>query len=536
MRLNYYYNFKNTVRFFMNIDNLDYNSVNDEERTWSSPFKFRIRKDDKSFRTLYIPNIYNFKNAYNYYEKSLKNNGLDFEKLEELDSNKRMKISYKLGEFKEKSYDEWQLDDYNKLIKYDILIRCDIKSFYKNIYTHYIFNDLTNVSDRPIYCLNNGRTAGLIMGNYLSLFSAELLSAKISSKLEEKISDSKIKCEFSYFSDDFYFFTNYENKEKVINIFDEVLEKFDLEKNEEKVKIYDYLSYTNDDIIEKFWKKLTRESKEQQYEHLKEIEQKKRKYDNNLFITNQLVYRLNKLDEYKKKRVFIVNFFKSNFFRNIDFRNTFLSKYNYHQILYLIREFPEIILYISKIFDSFDEFKSEKFINTIKDFYIDSLKSNYFEEQLYYLYLLNRLNSLKKIKSKDICDLVFKTENVILIAYYIENEMLDEEHIEKIKNYDDESYWLVYYYLIKKDLLLYLDLEKSIERYLIPRNAKGTISIAYKNFYLDNLRKKNDILVDLNEVEDLVNIYFDEKYNFDEEIDFDEEEYINETYYDEDLY
>lgn len=61
--------------------------------------------------------------------------------------------------------------------------------------------------------------------------------------------------------------------------------------------------------------------------------------NNNLFFTNQLIYRLNKLEDYRKKRVFIVNFFKSAFFRTIDFRITYFNEYNYHQILYLINTY-----------------------------------------------------------------------------------------------------------------------------------------------------------------------------------------------------
>lgn len=68
MRLNYYYNFKNTIRFFMNIEQMDFSSVVNDKKSWSAPFIFRIKKDNCSFRKLQIPNIYNFKLAYDYYK------------------------------------------------------------------------------------------------------------------------------------------------------------------------------------------------------------------------------------------------------------------------------------------------------------------------------------------------------------------------------------------------------------------------------------------------------------------------------------
>lgn len=56
--------------------------------------------------------------------------------------------------------------------------------------------------------MNLGATNGLIMGNYLSVYFAENNLKNISNDIEKEIEDSNIKCEFSYFSDDFYFFCN----------------------------------------------------------------------------------------------------------------------------------------------------------------------------------------------------------------------------------------------------------------------------------------------------------------------------------------
>ena len=100
-------------------------------------------------------------------------------------------------------------EDFSKLCIYDNLIKVDIKEYYGKIYTHKI--DFQNYEERYLSNMNLGATNGLIMGNYLSLYFAELNLSKISKDIETKFLDSKIECEFSYFSDDFYFFCNKKN-------------------------------------------------------------------------------------------------------------------------------------------------------------------------------------------------------------------------------------------------------------------------------------------------------------------------------------
>ena len=512
MRLNYYYNFKNTIRFFMDIENINTSKVDKNKTSWAKPFTFRIRKDKDSFRKLQIPNIYNFYAAYDYYKDFLNDYDLSFETLETLDECKRMKIDYELGEFKENSYNEWQLIDYNNLIEYDVLIRCDIKSFYENIYTHYIFNDLTsdNMVDKRLSHLYNGRTGGIIMGNYISLYAAEYLSAKISKVFSTYIQENKLDCIFSYFSDDFYIFVNKEDTTKILKIFDEVLEKFNMSRNETKTEYYDYLKYTSSDVLEKYWKIISRKSLDQRKKQ-HEDDKNGDKLNNNLFITNQLIYRIEKIDEYRLKKVFIVNFFKSQFFRKIDLTKTFLDNYNYHQILYIIKNFPEVVLYMDSIFDNFDEFKSEDFVNKIIYFYKKSLLSNYHDEQLYFYYLISKLGVTDRIKDKDTNDCVLKTGNSLLMAYYVKYGIFMDEQIQYLKDTDnfDDEYWLVYYYLIINDSNLFNDLENSILKYLIPSNTTSPELVSiYKEFYLDNLSSKIEILVPINKIKDKLNEYY----------------------------
>lgn len=509
MRLNYYYNFKNTIRFFMDIENMNFKKINSKSKTsWSQPLTFRIRKDSDSFRKLQIPNIYNFYVAYKYYDDFLKQHNLSFENIEKLDDYKRMEIDYDLGEFKENSYNEWQLIDYNKLIEYDVLIRCDIKSFYENIYTHYIYNDLTSKKnvDKKLSHLYNGRTGGIIMGNYISLYSAEYLSTKISNDLSKSFEESKLNCAFSYFSDDFYLFANKNDIRNAIDIFDKVLGKYNMTRNENKTEYYDYLSYTSHDVLEKYWKIIARKSIAQRKNQSENDDGKK--LNNNLFITNQLIYRLEKIDEYRLKRVFIINFFKSKFFRSINFNKTYFDNYNYHQILYIIKKFPEVVLYIDSILDSFEKFKSTDFKNKIIFFYKNSLSSNYHDEQLYFYYLISKLGLKEEVKYLN--DQVLDSQNTILIAYYINDRNFNNEQIQKLKDIQDcEEYWLVHYYLIMNDFDLFSNLENSISTYLIPKNATDSVlKECYKEFYYDNLSVKNEILVSLDKIKEKLKEYF----------------------------
>ena len=72
------------------------------------------------------------------------------------------------------------------------------------------------------------------MGNYLSLYFAEQHLTKISYVLENALVEQNIICDFTYFSDDFYFFCNKEDVSKIIQIFYSVLDQFDLQGNENK--------------------------------------------------------------------------------------------------------------------------------------------------------------------------------------------------------------------------------------------------------------------------------------------------------------
>ena len=209
--LNNLYNFKNPIRHFFNLDNIivpkNIDSVDLNGISWSTPIKFRIKKDEINYRILKFPNILNFICALREFE-----NEDNFYDIPEIDDKKRVNPNVETGDFKSNNYSEKLEDDFNSLCIFDNLLKLDIKSFYGRLYLHNL--DLNNL-ERYIGNMNNGNSNEIILGNYISLFIAERFLKKISDDLTNKFIEEEIDCEFSYFSDDFYFFCNKEdNKDR----------------------------------------------------------------------------------------------------------------------------------------------------------------------------------------------------------------------------------------------------------------------------------------------------------------------------------
>ena len=243
MSLSNSYNFRNPVRHFVNIDQLNYPSdiaTFDpiSELCWTKPMPFRVYKADDRFRTIKMPNVLNYVRAIKYY------NGLPhFNDVMALDpQHKKLVANLDTGDFVSGNYNIHLNEDFMNLCNYDVLIKLDISEYYGRIYTHYLDLESNNLRDEPLAWLNNGRTSGLLMGNYLSLYFAEYLSSRISEELQVNIEADSINCIFKYFSDDFYFFCNQEDIEKVINLFDKALAEFDFVRKEKK-EIWTYETF-----------------------------------------------------------------------------------------------------------------------------------------------------------------------------------------------------------------------------------------------------------------------------------------------------
>ncbi len=490
MKLNNMYNFKNPVKNFLDIGKIklpgNVSSFELEKLSWVEPFNFRVKKQDDKYRTLKIPNILNFVCAYEHF-KDMPN----FSDIQSMDPlHKRLSANIETGDFTSGEYDRQLEEDFEKLCVYDNLIKIDIKEYYGRIYTHDI-PVIRGKSDRLLTNMNLGATNGLIMGNYLSLYFAEDNLKSISNDLEKEINELGIDCEFSYFSDDFYFFCNKNNNENVVKIFDKVLEQHELERNDEKKEIMTYEKFNNYNLVARYWKKIIAHCN---------IRFDEERDNNKLYFINQIVYRMSNLSDDKLKKTLINNFFKTKYFRELDLDKYQVKNYDYHQLCFILKFSPEAMLYAVDKFSTMDNFNNRKLYKFFKVRYREVLQEPFNEEQLYYFY------AIKILKFTDILtnekDAVLKSNNQILISYYLKDGIFESADIDILKANDDEKYWFQNYHLILYSPDLLSNIKNSIDKYLIPKNAKKKVDqkTSYMDFYKENLELKNPIIRDILDV------------------------------------
>lgn len=498
--INNLYNFKNPIRHFIKIDELIYPSdirnLPIENLSWTEPFKFRIKKTMESKRTLKIPNALNFMAAYYKFEDYPY-----FDNVQDSDfQHKRLSASLQTGEFKTGEFDRQLAIDFNHLCIFDTLLRLDIKEYYGRIYTHKL--DFQNINEeRYLSNLNLGATNGLLMGNYLSLYFAEIFLNKINIELNAKLVEQKITCEFSYFSDDFYFFCNKRDQKQIIAVFEKVLENFELERNESKADIWTYETFNNYNVVERYWKKTM------SYCNTK-ISKKSNK--NKLVFINQIIYRMSNLQDDKMKKVFINNFFKTKFFVDLDLSKFIVKEYDYHQLLFIYKYSPESLLYSVDKFKNMSNFENDKFYMFFKIRFSESLQDLFHDEQLYFYYAI-KLCGFEDLL-KEMKDLVIKSENQVLISYYLMDNLFSDTDLLTLLNYKDEKYWFQNYHLIMYNERLFNDLEISITEYLLPFYATKPSRIeSYMNFYKANINAKNALIRGIDEVNQTITIYLETK-------------------------
>ena len=514
MDYNNIYNFKNPVKHFININNLTFPtapaSISIESTCWTKPFKFRIQKNSNSFRTLKMPNIIALTCAYEHL-KTLPH----FDDPQQLDiKHKRLSARLNTGDFAVGEYDIHLENDFNALCVYDNLIKLDITEFYGRIYTHYL--DFNGLTDRYITNMNFGATNGLIMGNYLSLYFAEQYLVKISQEIENSLSAQGITCEYTYFSDDFYFFCNKNDNAKIIQIFDSTLDKFDLDRNGAKFELWDYEKFNSYNVIARYWKKLIAHCNT----HYSSTSN-----NNKLVFINQIIYRISQLYDDKQKKVFINNFFKTKYFRTLDLENFITKYYDYHQLCHIFRTSPESLLYCIDKFSRMTNFDKGQIHKFFKIRYGESLKTPYHDEQLYFFYAIQLLE-FHDILS-DSKDLVLKSDNQILISYYLKDNILSEQDINILKTITDESYWFQSYHLILYSSDLLSDIDNSIMTYLIPKKCLPTANESstncnrrqtYMEFYKENLTLGNALIQDIEDVEMTIHEYLDLRFEEEENL------------------
>lgn len=528
MNLNNNYNFRNPVRHFVKIDHLVYPSDITSfdpvgELCWTKPISLRVYKADDRFRTIKMPNILNYVRAYYYY------NGLPcFNDVMNLDPlHKRLAANLDTGDFVSGNYNSQLNEDFINLCNFDVLLKLDISEYYGRIYTHYLNLDSNGLKDAPLAWLNNGRTSGLLMGNYLSLYFAEYLSSLISNELQENIDAESINCVFRYFSDDFYFFCNENDIEKVINLFDKALAEFDFVRKD-KEELWSYETYNSYNLLTRYWKATIRTWN---LEVLKDFENQRKHSGDQLFhkysFLNQLVYRLSGLQDEKSKRSFITNFFKTKHFQSCDYSKYKLYPYDLHQLLFLIKLAPESLLYLSHIINSIPDIKDNLDTKSfLQARYEESLKRELHDVQLYFYYAISTLGFSDIINAT--ADLVLCSQNQVLISYYLKDCVFSEGQISTLKIIEGEEYWFQNYHLILYTSSLSADLNTNIRKYLIPKRLSAHPNVLRENryfdFYLNNLQQGKSLLNDIPDVYLSISDYLDKRYEetavgFEEEVD-----------------
>lgn len=492
------YMFKNPIRHFLEFQQLEYQELDVQKMSWTKPVDFIIRRhyDNDGIRILKLPNALNYFNLYKKIEQTP-----NFFIIDRISILSRMSVNLETGDFSVFSYKKDMERDLLKLVEYDVLLKLDIKSFYDSIYTHLLQRESNlNFPDRYITNCNEGSTKGILMGSYVSLFLAEKLLKSIAERFSKILNDLSVEHSIKFFSDDFYIFTNKKNIDVVRNNFAIVLSEYGLLDSIDKTEIYDYLSYNNENIIDKYWNTIL----SIQRKHESQVSDKSRmlialnkipsplKYRMNFL--NQLIYRKNKLSSKKSQSILINGFFKSNFFINLDVSKYEINDSDLHNILYIMKEHPETCLYIVPKFKNFAYFTRVATIY-LKKYFKKALNQPYQEEQMYYYYSLLEINK-KTPFSSDYLEDVKKTNNQILISYYIISGVYDST-IDSLLN-AEEKYWFQNYHVILRKFTNGLaNIDDLIKTYLIPDQCKESQKANYHDFYKQNITNKK-VLIELN--------------------------------------
>ena len=143
--------------------------------------------------------------------------------------------------------------------------------------------------------------------------------------------------------------------------------------------------------------------------------------------------------------------------------------------------------------------------------------------QLYYYYAIKIFGFEDIIQG--VADFVLKSQNQVLIAYYLKDGVFTEGQKSTLKVLEGEEYWFQNYHLILYTPSLKSNLISSINRYLIPKRL-GTKPNAirerrYQDFYENNLLNGNAFINDIPDVLQNITNYLELRYE-ETATDFDE--------------
>ena len=188
-----------------------------------------------------------------------------------------------------------------------------------------------------------------------------------------------------------------------------------------------------------------------------------------------------------------------------------MEDYDYHQLCFIFKFSSESMLYAIDKFNEIDDFSSNELLYKFFNIrYQESLENTFHDEQLYFYFAIKRLgfdDILEKFK-----DLVIKTNNQILISYYLKYRVFNKEQINMLKQKDSEEYWFQNYHLILYSDEMMANMDENIKRYLVPNYAeKQRQKESYINFYKRNLESNIAIIRDIDSTYEEISEYLNLK-------------------------
>ena len=186
-------------------------------------------------------------------------------------------------------------------------------------------------------------------------------------------------------------------------------------------------------------------------------------------------------------------------------------EYDYHQLCFLLKISPESLLYTSDIFNDMSGFDNQKIKIFLKARYKEALISAFHDAQLYYYYA-TRCYHLDECL-EDTAEMVLKSQNQILISYYLKDGLFSEDQINSLKLLDNEKFWFQNYHLILYTPDLRTDLEESITKYLMPQRANTDLRQSrYRDFYKKNLTLGKAIINEIPVVTENIEDYLEKRH------------------------
>lgn len=150
----------------------------------------------------------------------------------------------------------------------------------------------------------------------------------------------------------------------------------------------------------------------------------------------------------------------------------------------------------------------------LKARYKESLRHELHDVQLYFYYTIKVLGFDDIVR--ETTDFVLQSQNQILIAYYLKDNVFSPNQISSLKTIEGEEYWFQNYHLILYTNALNCDLNTNIKKYLIPERLvvkPNTIKEKrYYSFYYDNLKQGHALINDISKVTDNIKKYLELRY------------------------